>query len=522
MFSWWKKFEPPGASYELTRSLFVRCLGFIYFVAYLSLNRQVLALLGKHGLLPVELFLNQVRMALQQPTAGCFLRLPSIFWIRCSDTWLIAGSYLGLFIAVLIMAGVANAGVMALQWFLYLSYVHIGQEFYGFGWETMTLEAGFLAIFLCPLLSIRPDPLRSPTPKVILWFYRWMLFRVMFGAGLIKLRGDECWRDLTCLVYHYETQPLPNPISWYLHQMPMWFHKSGCLFNHFVELIVPWFYFAPRKIRYAAGIFTVVFQVILIISGNLSFLNWLTIVIAIPCFDDDALRFVRNLFRRSSSDRTAPSEATASAENSHVSWGLPIRRIVLSCVSALLICLSIYPIRNMISSSQLMNASFDRLHLMNTYGAFGSVGRVRNEIILEATMDSVPDDRAEWKAYEFLAKPGDPKRRPPFIAPYQSRIDWQIWFAAMEEPQENPWLIHFIYKLLHADPPSLRLLNSDPFGGKAPRFIRADLYEYHFTKDRKASGGAWWERTRIGAYLPPLSKDDANLRRYIHASGWSD
>jgi Lipase maturation factor len=404
------------------------------------------------------------------------------------------------------MAGATNALLMFLQWFLYLSFVHIGQLFYGYGWETMTLEAGFLAIFLCPVRGFRPNP-DYPAPKIIIWFYRWMLFRVMFGAGLIKIRGDECWRGLTCLAYHYETQPLPNPISWYLHQMPLWFHQGGCLFNHFTELVVPWFYFAPRKLRHIAGVLTILFQLVLILSGNLSFLNWLTIAIAISCFDDTALSRVWRFNKR----------PAASASNGHGTALL--QKLILSAVATLLIYLSIYPIRNMLSSQQMMNASFDRFHLMNTYGAFGSVSRVRYEIIIEGTNDQVPDDSAHWFEYEFLAKPGNPKRCPPFISPYQSRIDWQMWFASMSDYGHNPWLVHFVYKLLNGDPAAIGLLKGNPFQKAPPRFIRAELYEYHFTKDRSASG-AWWERNRVGHYLPPLSVNDSDLHQFLQAYGW--
>jgi hypothetical protein len=501
--------EPPESSYNLTRNLFLRSLGFIYFIAFLSLNRQVLALIGENGLLPASLFLRNVHAELGGTIFSNFLQLPSLFWFNCSDSLLLIFSYVGLFFSVLILAGVTNALLMAVQWFGYLSFVHIGQLFYGYGWETMTLEAGFLAIFICPIRSIRPYP-AYPAPKVILWFYRWMLFRVMFGAGLIKIRGDECWRDLTCLVYHYETQPLPNPISWYLHQMPVGFHKAGCLFNHFVELIVPWFYFAPRKLRHIAGILTILFQFILILSGNLSFLNWLTIVIAIPLFDDAALSKIWK-WRSDSWIREKMVSRTLSRAS----------KTVLYALSALLICLSIYPILNMLSREQLMNASFDRLHLMNTYGAFGSVGRVRYEIILEGTSDDQLTANTEWKEFEFLAKPGDVTRRPAIIAPYQSRIDWQIWFAAMSDYVHNPWLVHFIYKLLIGDPAAIRLLRDDPFKQAPPRFIRAEFYEYHFTKDRSVSG-AWWERKYMGHYLPPLSAEDPELHQYLKAYGWKN
>ncbi len=493
--SWLRRLEPPDSSYEIARTVFLRSLGFIYFVAFLSLNRQVLALIGADGILPAKLFLDRVHQAMESSTFDCFLQLPSLFWLNRDDAFLLACSYAGLILSILIMLGATNALLMLAQWFLYLSFVQIGQIFYGYGWESMTLEAGFLAIFLCPVSSIGPFPQHHPAPKVIFWFYRWMLFRVMFGAGMIKIRGDECWRNLTCLVYHYETQPIPNPLSWYLHQMPVWFHQGGCLFNHFVELIVPWFYFAPRRLRHIAGLFTIVFQTILILSGNLSFLNWLTIVIAIPCFDDAA--FSRIGFRI----RPRPGAASAS------------RKYMLAALSLLLIWLSTEPARNMMSSGQVMNTSFDRLYILNTYGAFGSVTRTRYEIIIEGS-----DDAVHWKEYEFLAKPGDPKRAPPWIAPYQSRIDWQMWFAAMSDYQNNPWFVHFVYKLLVGDHAVLNLLKTNPFPTAPPRLIRADLYEYHFSKDH--AGGAWWNRKRVGTYLRTVWKDSPDLQYYLREYGW--
>src|SRR5262245_15801955 len=273
-------------------------------------------LLGSHGVLPIRTFIHDSRG---------FWDAPSLFFLSASDGVLTGTCFIGLGLSLAVLFGVTNALVTTALWAIYLSFVHVGQIFYGYGWEMLLCEAGFLGIFFCPLRTLSPWK-GAPSP-ILPYLVRWMLFRVMFGAGLIKIRGDECWRDLTCLAYHYETQPLPNPLSWYLHNMPMWFHKSGCLFNHFVELIVPWFYFAPRKIRHVAGLLTVVFQVILILSGNLSFLNWLTIVIAIPCFDDAALSFLRKA-------GTPQVSGEIPAPN-------PARRIVLTCVPALLICLSI-------------------------------------------------------------------------------------------------------------------------------------------------------------------------------------
>ncbi len=484
-------FVPEDDRYRRTRFLFLRGLGFIYFIAFVSLAGQVLPLIGHDGLLPADDYLVRLRAR----AADVFL--PTIFWWNCSDHVLYYGAWVGVAVSALVMLGLSNAIVMAFLWFLYMSYVHVGQIFYGYGWETMTLEAGFLAIFLCPALSFRSSLQYSTTPVIFLWL-RWMLFRVMLGAGLIKIRGDECWRDLTCLVYHYETQPIPNALSWYLHQAPMWFHKAGCLFNHFVELVVPLFYFAPPRLRRWAGGLTIVFQLILIFSGNLSWLNWLTLVIAISCLDDTCFP------KWGRGDRIA---AGLKPGRLHVP--------VLIVLSIGLAYLSKNPLLNMISPSQLMNASFDPFHLMNTYGAFGSVGKVRNEIILEGSYDG-----ETWAAYEFRAKPGDPQRRPPVIAPYQSRIDWQIWFAAMQDPNMNPWLIHMIYKLLRGDEQTASLLRLNPFKTGPPKFIRCELYEYHFTADRR--DGAWWGRVRVGAWLPPMTADDPPLRRYIEANGWEN
>ena len=475
-------------AYIRTRNVFLRALGGIYFVAFLSLNRQVAALLGSDGLLPADLYLERLR------AHGLgFVDLPSIFWWSCNDGLLVALSWVGLLVSALIVAGFANAIAMAGLWFLYMSFVHIGQVFYGYGWETMTLEAGFLAIFLSPLRRIRPSP-DAPPPAILFVWLRWMLFRVMFGAGLIKVRGDDCWRDLTCLVYHYETQPIPNPLSWYLHQMPLWFHQAGVLFNHAVELLVPLFYFGPRRVRIVAVLLTILFQVMLILSGNLSWLNGLTIVIAIGCLDD------RFLGARTPASPPAPLPAA--------------QRGALIGLSLLLAVLSVKPILNMASPRQVMNTSFDRLHLLNTYGAFGSVGRVRNEIVLEGSTDG-----ATWREYEFLAKPGDPARRPRVIAPYQSRIDWQVWFAAMQRPEDNPWLIHLIAKLLEGNNGAASLLAANPFDTAPPKYLRASLYRYRFASPDQRRQGLWWERERLGLYVPAMTRDDPRLVTYLEAAG---
>jgi hypothetical protein len=333
-----------------------------------------------------------------------------------------------------------------------------------------------LAVFLCPWRTWRP--FASAPPEIAVWLFRWLVVRVMLGAGLIKLRGDPCWRELTCLVTHYETQPNPSPLSWALHQMPPWFQTSGVLFNHFVELVCPFFAFGPRRARHVAGTLMVAFQVALILSGNLSFLNWLTIVPAIACFDDSFFRFRRG------ASVPPPSKA--------------LRRAA-TLYAFVVGILSLGPTANLLSPRQAMNAGFDPLYLVNTYGAFGSISKVRDEIVLEGS-----EDGREWKEYELPCKPGDPMRRPCLVTPYHYRLDWQMWFAAMSTYQEEEyWFRPLVGRLLRNDPQTLALFANDPFPDRPPRFVRALVYRYELT--RRGEPG-WWKRTLIGSWMTPIAR----------------
>jgi hypothetical protein len=500
--------KAPADTYWLTRFVILRLLGCVYAVAFLAAAKQILPLIGSHGLLPLDLFLARVRDALGSSAAG-FVRLPSLFWFAHSDSVLQASAWIGFGLACVVVAGYANAILMAVLWALYMSFVHLGQDWYGYGWEIQLLETGFLAIFLCPLVDGRPFPKRPP-PRVIIWLFRWLIFRIMLGAALIKLRGDGVWRDLTALYYHFETQPIPNPLSRWFHFLPHWALKGGVLFNHLAELIAPWFAFYPRIAQHIAGIIMVLFQFVLILSGNLSFLNWLTIVPALACFDDS---FWRKLLPATLSRRAA-----AAAENAQP--GTPMQAVAW-VVAAIIALLSVQPVVNLISSRQIMNTSFDPLDLVNTYGAFGSVGRERLNVIFEGTNDDPVDPSTIWKPYPYKALPVDLKRQPPQIAPYQPRLDWQMWFAAMGTVQQYPWTLHLVWKLLHNDPGALSLFSANPFPQKPPRYIRAVLYRYAFAP-RGNPEGDWWTRQQLGLWLPPLSADDPRLRSALQEAGWLD
>jgi hypothetical protein len=321
----------------------------------------------------------------------------------------------------------------------------------------------------------------------------------MLGAGLIKLRNDSLWLNGTALYYHFETQPIPGPLSRWFHFLPHPILKAGTWFNFLAELVAPLFVFWPRTTRHVAGIVIVLFQFTIILSGNLSFLNWLTIVPALACFDDG--------FWSKVLPRPLVQRAAAAAGHSEDSRPMIVTSYVITLVIG---SLSILPVFNMLSSRQVMNTSFEPFDLVNTYGAFGWVGRERLNVVFEGTSDAIPGDSAQWKEYPYKGLPVALDKRPPQIAPYHLRFDWQMWFAAMADAGDYPWTLTLTDKLLHNDPLAIQLFASNPFPGKPPRYIRAILYRYSFLPSANKEG-KWWKREQLAIWLPALSANDPRL-----------
>jgi hypothetical protein len=466
-------FTEPG--YWLSRLVFQRALACVYLVAFVSAALQFKALMGESGLTPIPRFLAR----------NTFRESPSIFHFRYSDRFFAGWAWVGIAVSGAVIVGAtdwvpvwAGAAIWALLWLLYLSIVNVGQIWYGFGWESLLLEVGFLAIFL--------GNADSAPPVIVLFLLRWVLFRLEFGAGLIKIRGDPCWRDLTCLYYHHETQPMPGPLSWFFHNLPKPLHRMEVAANHCTQLIVPFGLFAPQPIASYAASIIIVTQLWLVLSGNFSWLNVLTIVLAMSVVDGSWW------------SRLVPVDPAAALE--------PMPKVLVGAVIAVAIgvaVLSYWPVRNMISKHQLMNYSFDAFHLVNSYGAFGTVTKVRYEVVLAGT--SAPDhlEGAKWLEYEFKGKPGDPSRRPRQFAPYHLRLDWLMWFAAISPQYARPWLFPLVLKLLDGDPVTLKLLRTNPFPTEPPMFVRVQLYEYRFTnRQERRETGQWWNRTYLEDYLP--------------------
>jgi hypothetical protein len=455
--------------YWLSRLVFQRALAGLYLVAFLTAALQFRALLGERGMLPIPRFVERVP----------FRHAPSLFQVRYSDRLFAVCAWTGCAVSAALLAGLDGylplwAGMLLwlVPWVLYLSIVNVGQTWYSFGWESLLLETGFLAVFL------GNDEVAPPV--VVLFLLRWLLFRVEFGAGLIKMRGDACWRKLTCLDHHHETQPMPGPLSWFFHRLPKPLHRVEVAANHVTQLVVPFLLFAPQPVATAAASLMIVTQLWLVLSGNFAWLNWITIVLAVP-----ALRLPAD-------HRPVP--------------GTPVwYEVVVLAVAALIVFLSYHPVVNMLSRRQVMNRSFDPLHLVNTYGAFGSVSRIRYEVVIEGTLDDVPRQDSDWREYEFKGKPGDPRRWPRQFAPYHLRLDWLMWFAALSPAYAGPWFGALVERLLENDRDTLRLLRRSPFPpGEPPRHVRARLFRYRYTTWRELrETGACWERTYVREYLPP-------------------
>jgi hypothetical protein len=403
-----------------------------------------------------------------------------VFQLHYSDRFFACWSWTGCAVSVALLAGLDGqlplwGGMLLwlLPWAMYLSIVNVGQTWYGFGWESLLLEVGFLAVFL------GNDEVAPPV--LVLFLLRWILFRVEFGAGLIKMRGDACWRKLTCLDFHHETQPMPGPLSRYFHHLPTPVHRIETAANHVTQLAVPVLLFTPQPVATAAASLMIVTQLWLVLSGNFAWLNWITIVLALS-----AVRL--------------PDTAPTTPPNTPLWY-----EIVVLAVATALVALSYRPVRNMLSRRQVMNRSFDPLHLVNSYGAFGSVSRVRYEVIVEGTTDDVPREDSDWREYEFKGKPGDPRSRPRQFAPYHLRLDWMMWFAALSPAYAGSWFGALVERLLENDRDTLRLLRSSPFPPDAPpRYVRARLFRYRYTTWRELRAtGARWERVYVREFMPP-------------------
>ncbi len=471
---WGDSVERP--SYVRTRSVFLRTVGVIYFLAFISLWTQITGLVGHNGIMPADQLLTAIR-GHDVP----WWQAPTLCWFNASDTMLRLLCGGGAVLSLLVIAGFGTLPALILMWISYLSLSVVGDVFLGYQWDALLLETGLLAI----LFAIG----KSEPSRAILWLLRLLLFKLMFFSGVIKLAsGDALWHNLTALTVHYQTQPLPNVIAWYAHQLPVWFQKFSCGAMFVIELALPFLIFTPRRPRLIAAGGVVFLQLLIILTGNYTFFNWLAIALCIPLLDDRLL------------GRVAPCGPPVRGRK----WfTIPVAAIITftTIMQTLHVCRvqvkgplnwayiavmqSIYPFRS-----------------VNTYGLFAVMTPNRPEIIIEGSADG-----SQWKAYEFKYKPGDVTRHPPFVTPHQPRLDWQMWFESLRgHGNPSPWFLNFCGRLLQSEPTVTRLLANNPFANTPPRYLRATLYDYRFTTPAEhAATGAWWVRKEIAPFCPVLT-----------------
>ncbi len=500
-------------TYVCTQWLFLRALGLIYSLAFVSLGLEIHGLVGSQGILPVSTYLTSLTDSLPPDMAVAIA--PSLVWFNSSDGFLSFLCWGGALAGLGVFLSIATAPLLVVAWLFYLSLVNVGQDFLSFQWDILLLETGFLAIFWSPWQLLGPPwkgrLMLEPQPwtfKVGIYLLRWLLFRLMFLSGTCKLlSGDETWRNFTALKFHYLTQPLPTPLAWLADQMPNWFQSFSVGAVFFIEIMVPLLFFMPRPLRLAGAALTALLQVVILLTGNYTFFNLLTLALCIPLLDDRALKKMMPTKLRNAMIGVPVTEENTQAK--HGTARVVVRRAAVSLLvvmvgMATLSQMSLLPmenLRNMPIAVRRLIFGAQSLHIVNSYGLFAVMTTKRLEIQVEGS-----DDGVNWLPYVFKYKPGPLNRQPPIVAPLQPRLDWQMWFAALGIVDENPWFFKFAERLLQASPDVVHLLETDPFHGKPPKFLRAELFEYKFSDFGEMwKGGIWWTRTPAGSYMQPVS-----------------
>ncbi len=476
--------------------LFLRLLGVVHLIAFGSFWIQLNGLVGPHGVMPAQPYLNAVR---DQVGAARFWALPTLCWFFGAGWFLHVLCAAGVALAFALIADVAPAACAALLWVVYLSLCAAGQVFLNYQWDALLLEATLLAVFLAPWSwwswRRRDDP-----PRLARWLLWWLLIRLMLLSGAVKLlSGDPTWRNLTALTYHFQTQPLPTWVAWYAQQLPAWFLRLSCTVMFLIELGAPLLLLLPRRARHAGATLLIGLQALIALTGNYAFFNLLTVALCLLFFDDAFWRNWRRRFHRA--PRPEPAyPPPAPSRGCPRSVLLPAAGLVLffTVMHTLLVVRRHGPWPGWMYRTL---ALAQPLRSFNTYGLFAVMTTERPEIILEGS-----NDGRTWLPYEFKAKPGDLRRRPGFVAPHQPRLDWQLWFAALDYPQRDPWVTSLCARLLQGSPPVLALFASNPFPRQPPRLVRAVLYDYTFTvRATRVATGRWWDRTPVDLYVAPLS-----------------
>jgi hypothetical protein len=486
--------DPPDRpSYATGAHLYVCLLAVAHAVAFATFWVQEKGLIGPSGILPATQFFAAAH---DQLGRRAWFEIPSLCWIFGAGRSIDVFCGLGIAASALLFFGIARALCLVLLWALYLSLMSAGQIFFDFQWDTLLLESTMVAVFLVPWTLGRSrrdcDPL--PFARYVVW---WLLFRLMFLSGVVKLAsGDPTWRHLTALTFHYQTQPLPTALAWYASHLPVWFQKVSCIVMFIIELAAPLCIVAPRRLRHIAALAMIALQGVIALTGNYAFFNLLSIGLCLTCLDDGWWRSLHWGTTEREPEVPPPRSLLDRAKPTLVRWFAA----VYAGVTFFLTASAVSPNAGNSPIVRAVETVVGPLESFNNYGLFAVMTVERPELLIEGS-----DDSRDWREYGLPFKAGDLARRPRWAAPYQPRLDWQLWFAALEPPQANPWVGTLCERLLENDPSVLGLFSYNPFPGRAPRYMRVVRYQYEFTSpaERRASGN-WWRRTPMDFYIRPV------------------
>jgi predicted DCC family thiol-disulfide oxidoreductase YuxK len=474
---WGKDHIPPR--YDVASFLFLRLFGLIYFSAFVSFGVQALGLIGSHGILPLTEMIDAVG---RNAGAARFYFMPMVFWWSAGDAAIQAVCWSGAGLALLLTFNLLPRSSLLLLHVLYLSLLYAGQSFMAYQWDVYLLETGFLALILA----------FATVPGI--WLLRWLLFRFIFMSGVVKLlSGDPNWRNLSALSYHFLTQPLPTPLAWYAAQLPSSMLKFATGSMLVIELVLPLLIFCPRRLRFGAAFGILLLQSCILVTGNYNWFNLQTMLLCLLLFDDAALRRIlpERLVRLlpAPADRAVPRRAAS----------VTVRALALLIVFCSLVQMDLRFGGSPPAAAQKVDQLIEPLRIVSGYGLFAVMTTQRDEIIIEGSNDGI-----EWREYEFRYKPGDLMRAPPWNIPHQPRLDWQMWFAALDDPRGLRWFSGLLRRILENEPSVTTLLANNPFPDKPPIYVRASFYDYTFASRSDRAKGFWWERRLLGLYFPAV------------------
>ena len=505
---WGKDVRPP--TYFAARRWFLRALGAVYLIAFVSLWLQIDGLVGESGVLPVNQFLQAAH---EQFDWHAFSILPTLCWLNSSNTFLHFLCGAGVLLSLLLIFGIVPVASLVALFIFYLSLTIAGQTFLSFQWDILLLEAGFLSIFFAPWQLWPKHGREPPVSRAALFLLKLLLFKLLVMSGMVKLTsGDDCWgwinhsfhwNALTALDYHYWSQPLPTIFAWWADKNPEWFKHFSVAFCLFVEIIVSFFIWAPRCPRLIAAGFLIFLQSAIALTGNYCFFNLLTIALCLLLIDDAVWRRRRGALQANGGTRAVVSVIVHSASwQERLSMYATIAVIIVTLpLNAWHIFTAFTPQVEWPRSLLFVYEHVEPFRIANGYGLFRVMTKDRREIVIEGSADGI-----DWLPYEFKWKPGDIRRAPGWCAPHQPRLDWQMWFAALGTYRQNPWFIRLMICLLEGKSDVTRLFARNPFPETPPRYIRAIFYRYRFTTaNEHRKTGAWWKREELGEYFPEAS-----------------